>query len=72
MLCAIRGDGSRTGGQGDEHKSCSEEIASPGELRRNVPSVLDRSVPISVLEADLVCEEAVFVDNMKVVAHAAD
>ena len=58
--------------QRDEHKSCSEEAAGPGELRRNVPSVLDRSVTISMLEAGLVCEEAVFVDNMKVVAHAAD
>ncbi len=63
---------SRSGrsGAGDQHEACAEELASLREFRRDMFGVQGGSVLVCVLMSCAVRTEAVFVDDMKEVAHA--
>jgi hypothetical protein len=61
--------GSRSGAR-DQYKACTAEIARFCEFRRDTPGVQDGGFLVRVLIPRPVRREAVFVDNMKEVAHA--
>jgi len=55
----------------DEHEARPEEFTGLRELGRDAPSVENGSVLVGMLPSGSVRREAVFVDDVKEIAHAA-
>ncbi len=55
----------------DKHNTRAEKFTSLRELGRDVPGVENGRVLVGMLVSGLVRREAVFVDDMKEVAHTA-
>ncbi len=58
------------GGRGDQHEARAEQLACLGEFSRDMPGVQNGGVMVGALASNSVRTKAVFVDDVKEVAHA--